>query len=144
MNSTRHILIVVFCFHAVCCKKIQHNTTLALTEVVENRNSISSMEQERNELQALMKNRGVRVSNAQDIPFVLSPMTSPDSKDLCILLESMKEAGIQLAMPDSAHLGMGLWKIAPEDLDEANEILKIKDFIKTLPTLDFEVHEPSE
>jgi hypothetical protein len=93
---------------------------------------------------ALMKQMGIRLGRKSDIPFVFSPMRESETKDLHILLEAMKEAGIQLAMPDCIDLGMGLWKIAPEDVDRANGVLKRKDLIKTLPTLQFDVREPSK
>ena len=90
---------------------------------------------------AMMTQMGVRFGKDGDIPFVLSSMKT---KDMDILLEALKEAGIQLAVPDCIDMNTTLWKIAPEDLDKANGLLKRKDLIKTLPNLHFSERERSK
>ncbi len=83
-----------------------------------------------------LEKTGARLPRESDVPFVFAPMD--DNARLEMLLLSMKEAGISLALPGEIQLGNGLWKIAPEDVERARSVVEKHNLKESLKDFHFE------
>ena len=84
---------------------------------------------------AQLTEMGGRLSREGDVPFVFAPF---DEDQIELLMGHMKEAGILLALPDSIDLGNGLWKIAPEDLENGRAVVERHHLKESLKGFHFE------
>jgi hypothetical protein len=122
----QRLIVTILCGGLFCCKEKTQQSSMAVDTKVIHPDP---------HLEWLAKVGG-RLPRENDVPFVFAPMD--DNVQLEMLLLPMKEAGISLALPDAIHLGNGLWKIAPEDVERARSLVDKLNLKESLKNFHFE------
>jgi hypothetical protein len=127
MNPAIQLLMgILLCGGLMCCKEETSQPSMPVdTKVKHPDSSLEWLEKE-----------GGRLPRENDVPFVFAPME--DNARLEMLLLPMRDAGISLALPDEIHLGNGLWKIAPEDVERARSLVEKHQLKESLKDFHFE------
>lgn len=138
---TFEILVFVALSVLTSCRKPseldQPETAATHTKTSTESNSGQTASTEAEEFERLMRDAKLRLAEAGDIPLMSAPLPGDRESGIDKVLESMKLAGIWLAIPDQIGLGLGIWRTSPDDREKAVSLVNDAGFVERYPGIRF-------